>query len=77
MPDDPKALEENKSRAWAVAFSAGSELVVYALGGFLLGQWLDRKLGNGPYCRLAGAVGGIFVGLYRLVRTFSKRPGGR
>ena len=75
MPDDPKAPDESKSRAWGVAFSAGSELVVYALGGFFLGQWLDRKFANNePYCGLAGAVMGIFAGLYRLVGLF-EAPG--
>lgn len=77
MPDKPKPLEASKTGAWGVAFSAGTELVVYALGGFLLGQWLDRRSGSEILYRLLGAVMGIFVGLYRLVRTFSKRPGGR
>lgn len=77
MPDEPKPPEASKTGAWGVAFSAGTELVVYALGGFFLGQWLDRRFGDEVLYRLLGAVIGIFVGLYRLVRTFSKRQGGR
>ncbi|MBI4376604.1 MAG: AtpZ/AtpI family protein [Elusimicrobia bacterium] len=56
-----------------MALGSGAELVVYALAGLFFGQWLDGKLGSGPYLMLLGAVAGISGGLYRLVRSTAKR----
>ena len=71
MPEDPAEDKkpETGARPLAVALSAGTELAVSVLAGFLAGQWLDRKFGTGPWLTLVGALGGIAFGLYQLVRV--------
>ena len=69
---DAKQDKANKS-AISFALGAGTELVVSVLLGFLAGQWLDKKLGSGPWLMLGGAFLGITVGLYQLVRAAQKR----
>ena len=54
---------------------AGTELVVTVLAGFLVGQWLDGRFGTGPWLMLLGAMSGITVGLYQLIRLSSRRGG--
>jgi len=54
---------------------AGTELVVSVLAGFLVGQWLDGKWGTGPWLMLLGALSGIGIGLYQLIRVSAKRQG--
>lgn len=78
MPVDPTEPDEKQDRAnpWAIAFGAGTELVVSALAGFLAGEWLDRRLGTGPWLMLLGAMTGITVGLYQLIRASARRRGG-
>lgn len=51
-----------------MAAGAGSELVGSVLAGFVIGWYIDKKLGTGPWLTLGGAVAGISLGLYQLIR---------
>lgn len=62
---------------WAIAFGAGSEIVVSVLGGFFLGQWLDGKFGTEPWLMMLGSILGITLGLYQLIKATTKRSGRR
>lgn len=50
---------------------AGSELVGSVLAGFVIGWFVDKKLGTSPWLTLLGAVAGISFGLYQLIRIFT------
>lgn len=81
MSVDPTEPDEKQDRAnpWAVAFGAGAELAALVLLGSVAGQWLDGKLGTGPWLLILGAMSGITAGLYQLIRSSSQRrrgPGG-
>jgi ATP synthase protein I len=56
----------------------GLELVVFVVGGLLLGQWLDGKLGTAPWllllCLLLG-LAAAFRNLIRLVKDFHSPAG--
>lgn len=75
IPVDPKEPDKRQApeNPWALALNAGAELVGCTLAGLLLGQWLDTKLGTGPWLMLAGAMAGITGGLYRLVQGSARR----
>jgi len=50
--------------------TVGTTLVACIVVGYLLGSFLDRKLGTGPWLVLVGVVLGTtagFVGLFRMV----------
>ncbi|MEQ1919795.1 MAG: AtpZ/AtpI family protein [Elusimicrobiota bacterium] len=55
----------------ALALSVGWELASFSLLGVGLGYWLDRHFKSSPWGTLVGALFGIVIGLYRLIRTFS------
>lgn len=55
----------------AVALSVGWELASFSVLGVGLGYWLDKKFSSSPWGTLCGALFGIVIGLYRLIRTFS------
>ena len=55
--------------------SAGLELAITIVVGYLGGRYLDRKLDTAPTIQIAGLVLGIFAGfrtLYRLARDAQK-----
>lgn len=37
--------------------------------GYLIGAWVDRRLGTSPWCSLAGVFFGIAAGFVELVRA--------
>lgn len=76
MPVNPSEPNKSEDNPWAFAMGAGSELVGAVLAGFLLGQWLDKKLGTGPWLMLVGAIFGITLGLYALIRSSQRRQNG-
>ena len=76
MAIDDKTRVEPRA-AWAVALGVGWELVAWSLVGFGAGWAIDAKLGSSPWGLIVATLGGIFAGLYRLVRTFSVPPAGR
>lgn len=76
MSDDPPRPDprpEPDPNAWGFAFSIGWELVVSVLGGFLVGQWLDKKLKTSPWLVLVGSLFGITVALYRIIKVANER----
>ena len=80
MPEGPKESDpdqDDRPNPLGVAMGAGAELVVFALLGFFAGQWLDKKLKTGPWLMLVGAMGGITVGLYQLIKATAIRRGRR
>ena len=75
MSVDPTKPEKKpeQDNPLGFALSLGSELVVSVLGGFFVGQWLDKKLGTSPWLMLVGSLFGITVALYRLIKIANER----
>ncbi|MBI4060260.1 MAG: AtpZ/AtpI family protein [Elusimicrobia bacterium] len=71
MPTEPESPEEGRKSSLALALSVGWELTSFTLLGVGLGYWLDGRLKSSPWGTLVGALFGIVLGLYRLIRTFS------
>jgi F0F1-type ATP synthase assembly protein I len=62
-------LSEGVERsAWFLALTGGMELAVSVLGGVWLGLWADKKWNSSPWFLLCGALGGMTLGLYQIVR---------
>lgn len=61
---------------WAVAVSAGSELVAAVLLGAFAGRWADERLDTEPWLTLIGIFLGIGVGIYLLIRETVGESGG-
>jgi len=76
MPAETEETKEARRRSWALALSVGWELASFALFGFGLGYWLDGRYGSSPWGVLVLTLVGIVLGLYRLIRTFSRPVGG-
>jgi F0F1-type ATP synthase assembly protein I len=49
--------------------AAGTELAVTVLVGFGGGYWLDSVCGTGPWLAVLGAMSGMTLALYRLVKS--------
>ena len=79
MSADPKKSDEEQqaANAYALAVSAGTQLVVSVCLGLFAGQWLDKKLGTAPWLLLVGTMAGISLGLYQLIRASAKRSSRR
>lgn len=71
MPTQPEPSKEGQKNALALALSVGWELASFSVVGVGLGYWLDKRFGSSPWGTLVGALFGIVIGLYRLIRTFS------
>jgi len=71
MPIQPEPSKEGQKNALALALSVGWELASFTLLGVGLGYWLDGRFQSSPWGTLVGALFGIVIGLYRLIRTFS------
>lgn len=71
MPTQPEPSKEGQKNALALALSVGWELASFTLLGVGLGYWLDGHFNSSPWGTLVGALFGIVLGLYRLIRTFS------
>ncbi len=65
------------SKAWGLAFSLGWEITGSVLGGVFIGWWLDSKFDTDPWLTLLGAMLGITVALYQLIKISSKHTDGR
>jgi len=55
-------------RPWVNALAAGTELAATVLAGFGGGYWLDSVLSTEPWLTLMGAMAGMALALYRLVK---------
>jgi F0F1-type ATP synthase assembly protein I len=76
MPTLPEPSKEGSKNALAVALSVGWELASFSLLGVGLGFWFDKHFHSKPWGTLVGALFGIVLGLYRLIRTFSLSKNG-
>jgi len=52
--------------------TVGTVLVVCILLGYLLGSYLDRRLGTSPWMTVAGVVLGSTAGFVQLFRTVAR-----
>ena len=52
--------------------SVGTVLVTCIVLGYLLGHWLDGKLGTDPWLGVTGVVLGSLAGFLELFRTVSR-----
>lgn len=54
--------------AWGIYGAIGFQLASMVVGGLLLGQWVDKKLGTTPWLTLVGLLVGSIGGFYNLIR---------
>ena len=66
MADQPKP--------WVGALAAGTELAATVLGGLGLGYWLDSVCHTAPWLTVLGAVAGMTLALYRLIKLSRIAP---
>ncbi len=50
----------------ALTFGMGMAVRIYLLG-VLLGGWLDRRWGTGPWLMVTGVLLAVFMGFWRLI----------
>ena len=77
-PEQPRAsrtrrrlwigLGADEARPLSLVMGLGVELVGLAGGGTALGAWLDGKYLTGPWLMLAGAVLGVALGFYEMIK---------
>ncbi len=60
------------SRSMMDLLAVGTMLVVCIVLGYLLGSYLDRKLGTSPWLVVAGVTLGTAAGFVELFRTVSR-----
>ena len=66
MPQEPALFSYGKYAALGFEFAGA------ALGGILLGSYLDTFFGTGPWGTLLGALGGFVGAVYRLIIVLPK-----
>jgi F0F1-type ATP synthase assembly protein I len=67
MSNEPK--EEKDASAYAMAFGLGAELLGALAVCAVPGYFVDKKFNTGPWGVLIGALLGIALGLYQLIRA--------
>ena len=60
------------SRSILNLLTVGTGLVACIVTGYLLGSYLDRKLGTGPWLVMVGVLLGTAAGFVGLFRTVSR-----
>ncbi len=63
---------DGNSRSMMSLMAVGTVLVACIVLGFLLGSYLDRKLGTGPWITVAGVFLGTAAGFVQLFRTAAR-----
>lgn len=58
--------------AYAVYSAAGIQLAASVVGGLLIGNYADKKLGTSPWLLLTGLALGFFGGLVNLIRIIKR-----
>ncbi len=61
-------LDQRLVRRLLPLLATSIELAVLVAGGLILGSWLDTRLHTGPWLALGLCLGGLGVGIARLVR---------
>ena len=67
-PSPTSPSPEDKDRSWAQWTGAGFEFAASVLLFFFLGTWADATWGTQPWMTVAGALLGVVVGMYLLIR---------
>ena len=69
--DNHQQIDSPPKKVWQICLSFGLTIgiSVYILV-FLLGAWLDDKLGTGPLFTIIGALIAIASSFYRLIHDF-------
>ena len=68
LPFEREADDRVRLGSWA---SVGIEFGLYVAVFFLGGLWLDGKFGSKPWFAAGGALFGVAVGMYMLIRRVS------
>ncbi len=67
--------KDNLIVSWGIYGAIGFQLASMVVGGLLLGQWVDKKLGTTPWLTLTGLILGSIGGFYNLIRITQWREG--
>lgn len=70
---DPEKESQKDLKQMSVYIMLPFVLAVSPLVGWLIGNWLDKKWGTGPYLMYAGILLGFIAGfreLYRIIKRF-------
>ena len=73
LPFERKASMLRQAGQWSAAgFEFGIAVVLFFLGG----RWLDTQIGTPPWMAVIGAMVGVAVGMYLLIRPLlgPRRP---
>ncbi len=74
LPFERSASAFARIGAWsAIGFEFAVSVVLFFLGG----RWLDANLGTDPWLSVAGAMLGVLVGVYLMVRALLRDLGRR
>ena len=68
MPEAPRPGSKKTDRSWIRLSSMGFELAGAVAGFTLVGYWVDRRWGTGPWGLLTGIGLGLIGGMYNLIR---------
>ena len=64
--------EQNPLGRYARGIAIAFEFTGSIVGGAILGWWIDRWLGTGPYAALILTLLGTFVGFFRLIQMLRR-----
>jgi ATP synthase protein I len=77
-PEDRKPMGSGKNgekheawRAFGLVSAIGLDLAICAIGGTMLGRWLDSLLGTKPWLLLVGIILGLAVGIYGITKLIA------
>ncbi len=61
-------MSDDRHSGWIRYSGIGLELAGATAGMTLVGYWIDRRFGTGPWGMIGGVIIGIVGGLYNLVK---------
>lgn len=74
MDENQSSGDSNRRQlmyAFGVYSGVGMQLVISVVVGIFAGQWLDEKLGTGPWLMIIGLLLGTVAGFYNLIRILN------
>jgi F0F1-type ATP synthase assembly protein I len=72
MTRDPRGGKPGRTAPGAADVAGiGLQFALVVMAGLLAGQWLDRRLGSGPWLMLAGMLLGFAATLHSAIRRLS------